>query len=529
MSDIYFIGARQSDAQMTASRVGGKAANLARLDALGLRVPPALALDTSVSREFMRLGHLPESFAAHLTASLRQLEQATSLALGGRRPLLLSVRSSPPVSMPGMLDTVIDVGLTGKTVPGLVGRTGNPWLAWDAYRRAIRSFGEVVVGVHPSAFDAIEARCLRLADVRGVDELDPLTLRDLARAMADLLQVRREGGLPADPFRQVIESVEAVLRSWGAPRAVAYRGLTGISDDTGTGVVIQAMVFGNAGPRSGSGVGFTRNPATGANELYLDFAFNAQGEDVVAGRSVIEDSLLLPDLLPQVYAELQAARPRLEGEFGDMQDFEFTVEEGQLYFLQTRDGKRTPWAALQTTVDLVAEGVVDMATGLRRIAALDLDAIARSSVAPLPGISPLATGVGAAPGVASGVVVLSADRVERVARTSPVVLVRPEIATGDIAGLSHAAGMLSTTGGRTSHGAVVARQLGRPCVVGCADLRVDELARSCAIGGQAVHEGDAITIDGDTGQVFPGVVPVIVERPDALLRIVSQWRATLAA
>lgn len=529
MSDIYFIGSRQSDAKLTPARVGNKAANLARLDALGLRVPPALALDTTVSRRFLRLGHLPEGFAAQLAAALRQLEQATSLALGGRMPLLLSVRSSPPVSMPGMLETVLNVGLTAQTVAGLIGRTGNPWLAWDAYRRAIRSFGEVVAGVQPAVFDVVEGRHLALAGARAIDELDPLALRDLARELAGCLQLRRDGGLGRDPLRQVVESVEAVLRSWGAARAVAYRRLNGIAEETGTGVVIQAMVFGNAGPRSGSGVGFTRNPATGVNELYVDFAFNAQGEDVVAGRNVIADSALLPDLLPQVYSELQAARAQLEGEFGDMQDFEFTVDEGQLYFLQTRNGKRTPWAALQTAVDLVAEGIIDIPTALRRLAAIDMDAIVRTSLAPAAGTRPLAVGTGAAPGVATGAAVFSASRVEQVAQGEPVVLVRPDVATDDFTGLAASAGMLTTTGGRTSHGAVVARQLGKPCVVGCADLRVDERARACAVGDHVIHEGDAITIDGDTGQVFAGAVPVIVERPDALLRVVSQWRAARVA
>jgi pyruvate, orthophosphate dikinase len=525
MSDLHFIGGRQSDAALTAALVGNKAANLARLDALGLRVPPAVALDTSVCQAFMAAGALSDDLVTRLAAAIRQIEQATGLTLGGRQPLLLSVRSSPPASMPGMLETVLNVGLAEQTVPGLIRRTGNPWLAWDAYRRAVRSIGEVVHGLEPGLFDAAEARRLAADGARSIDELDPLSLRDLAREQADLLRLHVRERLPQEPLRQVVAAVEAVLRSWTAPKAGAYRRVNGIADDTGTGVVIQAMVFGNAGPRSGSGVGFTRNPATGEDELYMDFVFNAQGEDVVAGRNTVGDSALLPQVLPQVCAELQTARRLLESEFRDMQDFEFTVDEGQLFFLQTRDAKRTPWAALQVAVDLVRGGVIDVPTALVRLAGYDLPSITRTSVPAGASATCLAKGTGAAPGVVSGTPVVSAGRAQQLGPTAPVIMVRPEVTTDDFPGLSVAAGMLTAVGGRTSHAAVVARQLSKPCIVGCAPLRVDEVAHACTIGDRTFHEGDVITIDGDTGCVYAGVVPMVIERPDALLAVVEGWQA----
>jgi pyruvate,orthophosphate dikinase len=529
MSAFHFIGRRQSDAALTPELVGSKAANLARLDALGLRVPCAVALDTSVCRAFMEEGRLPDHFSTELAAAIHQVEQATGLTLGGRHPLLLSVRSSPPVSMPGMLETVLNLGLSEQTLPGLVRRTGNPWLAWDAYRRAVRSIGEVVHRLSPALFDAVETRRLASERATAIEELDPLGLRDLAREEADLLRLHVHDALPQDPLRELAAAVEAVLRSWAAPKAIEYRRLNRIPDQTGTGAVIQAMVFGNAGPRSGSGVGFTRNPATGKPELYLDFVFNAQGEDVVAGRNLVTDSALLPQVLPQVFAELQAAAPVLEAEFRDVQDFEFTVDEGQLFFLQTRDAKRTPWAALQIAVDLVQSGVIDVPTARQRLAGYDLAAIIRTSVADDASGAWLAQGTGAAPGVASGAIVVSTARAQQIGPAAAVILVRPDVATDDFPGLSVSAGMLTAVGGRTSHAAVVARQLARPCVVGCSAVRVDEATRTCTIGDRAFSEGDVITIDGDTGCVYAGVVRTIVERPDALLTVVEGWQATVPA
>jgi pyruvate,orthophosphate dikinase len=524
MSDALFIGGRQSDAGVTPELVGNKAANLARLDRLGLRVPPALALPTALCRDFHTRGAMPADLPAHLAGSLRQLEDATGLMLGDRRPLLLSVRSSPPISMPGMLDTVLNVGLTERSVQALIRHTGNPWLAWDSYRRLALSFASVVYQLDRRPFDELTATHLARANAETVHELDPLALRDLARATA--ARVERATGLPLarDPEAQLTTAIEAVLRSWTAPRAREYRRINGIPDDVGTGVLVQTMMFGNSGAASGSGVGFTRNPATGDNELYVDFLFNAQGEDVVSGKSRVTDASLLAALLPAVYAELLAVAPVLERAFGDMQDFEFTVDDGQLFYLQTRAGKRTPWAAVRIAADLVCGGVIEPDQALRRLANYDLHTIVRRSLRPRSSDVPLARATSAGLGVATGRLAFDAARACELATRGPVVLARADLSTDDIAGLHAAAGLITTFGGRTSHAAVVARQLGKPCLVGCSDLRIEPDGRACSIGDRRLLEGDVVTLDAGAGDVYAGEVPVIVERPDEALAVIEGLR-----
>lgn len=522
MSDIFFIGARQSDAGLTPALVGGKAANLARLDRLGLRVPPALAIATSVARDYGAHGTLAPEFRTRLAGCVRQLEAATGQALGGREPLLLSVRSSPPASMPGILETVVNIGLTEPGVHGLIRRTGNPWLAWDAYRRLLRSFAETVFAADTRPLDALERDYCAAHGAASLQDLDPLELRDLTHEAAAWLHARGID-LPRDPIEQVTAAVEAVLRSWTTPRASTYRRMNGIPDDTGTGALVQAMVFGNAGARSGSGVGFTRSPATGSADLFVDFAFNAQGEDVVSGRVPLVDTSQLSDIMPTVYADLVAARSALEREFLDMQDFEFTVENGDLYFLQSRAGKRTAWAALQIAVDLVREGLISSDTALGRLRPYDLDRVERTTTEHPDESARVAMGVPAGLGVASGGIVFDATRAQRLAEQAPVLLVRPDLVTEDLAGIAAAAGVLTAVGGRTAHAAVVARQLGKPCVVGCPGLVIDESARTCTIGGRRLHEGDVVTIDGETGAVYLGVVGVMRERPIDALAAVSRW------
>jgi pyruvate,orthophosphate dikinase len=523
-SRVYLIGGRGTGDTLTSSLVGGKAAQLVRLNRLGLNVPPALALPTAFCRAYMDRGALPADFAARLAASLRQLEEATGLTLGGTRPLLVSVRSSPPTSMPGMLGTILNVGLTDEGVGGLIRRTGNPWLAWDVYRRFIRSICGAQQAQALAPLDRLTAAHLAAAGVERLQDLDPIEMRNLARACAARLPAIAGSLLTLDPIAQITAAVESVLQSWLAPPAREYRRLNGLDERTGTGVLIQAMVFGNSGPRSGSGVGFTRNPATGDRELYVDFLFNAQGEDVVSGRRPVVDSQLLPVELPHVWRELEAAKDALEREFLDMQDFEFTVDEGRLFFLQTRAGKRTPWAALRIATDLVQERILDPATALERLDRYDLNAIARVTVRPGPQDIPLAHGTAASLGVATGHLVFDAERAQRLAREQPVILARTELTTDDVAGLAVAAGVVTTLGGRTSHAAVVARQLGKVCLVGCADVHVDEDGRACAIGARRLREGDVITLDGETGWLYDGPVPIVTERPDDALALVAAWQ-----
>jgi pyruvate,orthophosphate dikinase len=296
----------------------------------------------------------------------------------------------------------------------------------------------------------------------------------------------------------------------------------------GTGVLVQAMVFGNAGARSGAGVGFTRNPATGDDELYVDFLFNAQGEDVVSGRYPVTDVKLLDAILPDVYSKLLAVRPVLEREFGDMQDFEFTVEEGRLFFLQSRTGQRTPWAAVRIAADLIRQGVVSPAQALQRLARYDLDAVVRTRARPRAGVTPLARAIPAGIGVATGGLAFDAARARELSSHRPVVLARPELSPDDIGGLDAAVGIVTTCGGRTSHAAVVARQLGKACLVGCTELAVDPAARTCSIGGRAFREGEVVTLDGETGFIYDGEVPVISERPSDALEIIAGARMAAA-
>jgi pyruvate,orthophosphate dikinase len=522
---MHFVGRAMADEALTSELVGGKAANLVRLQRLGLDVPPALALPTHWCRAYMADGALPDDFPARLAAALGHLEQATGCRLGGRRPLLVSVRSSPPHSMPGMLRTVLNLGLTEDGVHALVQRTGNPWLAWDVYRRFIRSFAETAPASVVGPLDRASSDHLVRAGAESLQDLDPLALRDLARAQADLFQEMTGRPIPVDPLQQIIVAIESVLQSWASPWARDYRRLNGLDDSTGTGVLIQAMVFGNSGPHSGSGVGFTRNPATGDRELFVDFLVNAQGEDVVAGRLPVAERQRLPEVLPKVWTQLQAATSVLEREFRDMQDFEFTVDQGRLYFLQTRPGKRTPWAALRIATDLVGERLLDPAGALERLAAYDLGAIGRVYVQPRDCDMLLAHATPASIGVATGAIVFDAERARAIGNDRPVVLVRAELTTDDVAGLAAAQGVLTTYGGRTSHAAVVARQLGKVCLVSCADLHVDAAARECSIGGRRLRDGAIVTLDGETGLVYEGRVPVVVERPEQALSLVAAWRA----
>jgi pyruvate,orthophosphate dikinase len=523
---VFVIGGRQPGSTLVDAELGGsKAANLSRLDSLGLRVPPAIVLSAAFCQECLeRNGTFGPEFPSQLGGCVRRLEEATGRRFGGRDPLLVSVRSSPPTSMPGMLDTILNVGLTEATVRSLIRTTGNAALAWDAYRRLIRAFAETVDDVTPDSFDRLTEACLLNAGVDAVHDLDPLTLRALARESAELLHDLTGASLPVDPLTQLVRAVEAVCRSWDSPRAWDYRRLNDVKAMSGTAVIIQAMVFGNAGGLSGSGVGFTRDPTDGRDALYLDFLFNSQGEDVVSGRQTRSDAVRLPKVLPGVQAELEQARPRLESEFRDMQDFEFTIQEGRLYFLQTRAGKRTSWAALQIAVDLVSAGIIDSATALQRLAGIDLDAIERVRLRPGAQDVPIATGTPAGLGVASGAIVFDPAKAQRMASAQPVILVRPEMSPEDITGLAAARGVLTMLGGRTSHAAVVARQMGKVCVVGCRALRIDARTGRCWFGDRPLSEGDPITIDGETGHVYSGCVPVVTEKPQDALTTLAQWR-----
>ncbi len=519
-----FIGMDPQAQALDPELAGSKAAMLARVAGLGLRVPPAFVLSTALCRPVNAGRRSAESALAEgLRQGVRRLEAATGRKFGDpRRPLLVSVRSGAARSMPGMLSTVLDVGLNAETLRGLIRITGNPRMAWDSYRRFIQGYAEVVGDARAAPFEAAIGETLHAEQAASETELDPEALERLSRAMLALAADAGEP-IPPDPMDQLMAAARAVYRSWDSDRAAQYRRLNRLEGLKGTAVTVQAMVFGNSGGRSGAGVAFSRSPATGEKPLYVDFLPDAQGEDVVSGRRTPGDAASLARRLPEVARELAAGAERLERALGDVQDIEFTVESGQLYFLQTRPAKRTPRATLRTAIDLVREGLITRQEGLSRVADVDLE---RAGVIRFVGeAQPVASAIPASSGVATGQAVFDVEAAARsAARGCPAILVRRDISTDDIAGLAAAAGVLTAVGGRTAHAAVVARQLGKACLVGCSSLVLggDGSAR---LGQAAFKEGDWLSLDGETGEIFLGRREIAVERPDAEIAEIARWRA----
>jgi pyruvate,orthophosphate dikinase len=524
-SEPIFIGAGGSDIAVTAQMAGSKAAMLWRMDQLGLAVPPAFVMPSSLCAS---VNSGTESALRMLDQGLRHgvayLEKTTGRRFGdGRQPLLVSVRSGAERSMPGMLETILDVGLNHEMVHGLIRLTGNPRLAWDSFRRFIQSYSEVVGETALPDLDQRLSEMMREEGAASEAELDCEALERLAKDFRELSAQALGAPIPEDPMEQLAAAARAVYRSWESPKAREYRRLNGLEGLQGTAVTVQAMVFGNAGGHSGAGVAFSRNPATGANEFYVDFLFDAQGEDVVSGRRTPGDATLLKASLPAVAEDLSIAAHKLEKEFRDVQDIEFTVEEGKLYFLQTRPAKRTPLAAVRFAVAFVHEGLINPNTALARLAEIDLDHLGRLRFTDAS--TPVATAISASPGVASGRVAFDSARVKALAaQGDPVILVRPEVSTGDIAGFALAAGILTSIGGRTAHAAVVARQMGKICLVGCWALQVDPALREARLAGKSIVEGDWISLDGTTGEIFLGRREIISERPAEELTEIAKWR-----
>ena len=528
MAEFYPILPGAVPACGGAQEVGNKAWNLMLMARADLPVPAAFVLPTSWCRRPMP-AHEP-LLRATLSEGIARLETATGLAFGAaRRPLLVSVRSGAAVSMPGMLETVLDVGLNAETVEGLIRMTGNPRLAWDSYRRLVQGFAEAVANLPTAPFDALMAAALDRGEAENERELDHRSLRALTLAMLDCYRSLTGTVFPSDPHEQLAAAAAAVFRSWEAPKAASYRRLNGISDDAGTAVAVHTMVYGNAGGESGAGVAFTRNPATGAREMYFDFQFNAQGEDVVAGRHRMHDNERLRLVLPAVWARLTDICRELEALFGDAQDFEFTVQSGMLFLLQTRRAKRTDWAAVMIAADMVEEGLLRPAEALAHLRGIDLDAVTKTRFA-MPVPEALAVAQVAGMGVASGAIALDSEAVQRLSATgAPTILVRRDTATTDIEGMALAAGILTASGGRTSHAAVVARQLGKVCLVACPELEIDMDHRRCRIGGTLLNDGDFLSLDGNTGAVHPGRLAMTTERPERVLAAIADWRDTVAA
>lgn len=506
--------------------VGSKAYNLMRMARRGLPVPPGFVFGTDLCRDYLDRGAAAFSGLDEvLERELGRLGSVTGRRFGDpKRPLLVSVRSGAVVSMPGMMETVLNVGLTETTSRGLIRLTGNPRLAPDCQRRFIQQFAEVVDGVKATHFEEIlDARLIEL-ELAGANELDSQTLAELVKANREAFAELVGQPFPSSPLVQLKASVEAVVKSWMSERAQQYRKMNKIPESTGTASIVQQMVFGNAGPTSGSGVGFTRNPSDGSKALYVDFLANAQGEDVVAGRLNALGMEELERRMPEAHRQLTSISDELEQEFGDMQDFEFTVEEGRLYMLQARSGKRTPLAALRIATDLVKEGKITPKTALASIKGINLESIEAVELTPPAGRKPLATAIPASSGVAIGVAVFDPARIATYSQKGkPVLLMRERTETSDIRALAEAHALVTARGARTSHAAVVARQLGKVCLVGCQSLAIDESRGRYALGGVEIKEGDTLTVDGTTGAIFLGAIPVTHTKPTELVDIARGW------
>ena len=492
--------------------LGGKGAGLAEMTALGIRVPPGCTISTEACRAYYAAGNrYPEGMWDELLAALQNIEQAVGATFGDRRrPLLLSVRSGARESMPGMMDTVLNIGLNDETVQGLIHISDNPRFAYDSYRRFITMFGNVVMGVSPAVLEELLEAVKKRAGVRTDSELSAQALQGLIVPMKERVQEVTGRAFPNRPWDQLRMSIDAVFASWHNDRAVTYRRLHDIPDDWGTAVNVQAMVFGNRGEDSGTGVVFTRDPSTGEKYLYGEFLQNAQGEDVVAGIRDPQHITALRGLMPPVYAELVAVSQRLEHHFRDMQDIEFTVQEGTLYLLQTRTGKRTAPAAVRIAVEMVQEGFIDQRQAVMRVEPEQIDQLLHPMIDPQAAMHVLGRGLPASPGAASGRVVFTAEEaVRRHEGGVRVLLVRNETSPEDIRGMHAAQGILTARGGMTSHAAVVARGMGKSCVVGCRDLVINESSGYCRIGDQVIQANEFLTLDGSTGEVILGQAPLV--------------------
>ncbi len=521
--DPVFIGPGGSPAPILAADVGSKAAELARLAALRLPVPPAFVLPTNLCAGVVAGDDTAmKAMRKGLVAGIGWLEQAMDRRLGdARAPLFVSVRSGAEKSMPGMMDTILDVGMNAVSVHGLIRVTGNPRMAFDSWRRFIQGYAEVVGGVAAGGFASLVAEMVRAEGVANEAELDSEALERLVDQFL-ALSVRLGHAPPEDPIEQIAEAAQAVYKSWDSARAREYRRLNRLEGLKGTAVTVQTMAFGNSGGDSGAGVAFSRDPATGENKLYVDFLADAQGEDVVSGRRSPSDAAMFARRMPKIAQQLQEGARTLETDCRDVQDMEFTVDRGRLWFLQTRSAKRTPRAALKIAVDLVEEGLIDRKEALARLADVDLAAARIAHFA--EAAEPAARAIVASPGVACGRACFTSARAKEVVeRGEPAILIRRDTSTEDVAGFAAAAGVLTAVGGRTAHAAVVARQMGKVCLVGCRSLVVDEGRGAASLGERPVREGDWIALDGVTGEISLGRRATIAEDPPEAA-IVRRWR-----
>ena len=518
---VFFFGNGKAEGTRDMTDVlGGKGANLAEMTNLGVPVPQGFTIACSECIEYLKTGKYSDKLRAEVEGNVARLEEATGKKLGdAKSPLLVSVRSGAPISMPGMMETILNLGLNDRTVAGLATQSANARFAYDSYRRFIQMYSDVVLGVSVHDFVHLLKAKRMTAGAASDADLGESDLRNLVEEYRALVRNRTGSDFPRDPVVQLWGAIEAVWKSWTLKKAKDYRRVHGISEDLGTAVSVVSMVFGNLGEDSGTGVAFTRNPSTGERRFYGEFLVNAQGEDVVAGTRTPLNIDDMAERLPDAYKDLIDTQERLEHHYRDMQDLEFTVERGKLYLLQTRNGKRTAAAAVRIARDMVNEGLIDKIEAVKRVPAAHLDQLLHPIIDPSIRATPLCTGLPASPGAASGVAVFDPDTaVQRASAGENVILVRDETTPEDFHGIVAARAVLTARGGMTSHAAVVARGMGKCAIVGCKDIHV-ELERRCfSVDGKEVMEGDWLTLDGATGRVFAGDLSTI---PSEVVRVTS--------
>jgi pyruvate,orthophosphate dikinase len=524
---VYFFGGGKAEGNGAMKDVlGGKGAGLAEMTNLGVPVPPGFTISTEACNLYYKnRGKLPQDVKAEIAANLAKLERSFGRKLGDpKNPLLVSVRSGAKFSMPGMMDTILNLGLNDKTVEGLARKSGNPRFAYDSYRRFLMMFSDVVLDLSKGNFERIfDAKKQERGAASDVD-LTAEDLMDVCGKFKALVKERLKREFPQDPLVQLELARDAVFRSWNNDRAKYYRKANGIPDDIGTAVNVQAMVFGNMGDDCATGVGFTRNPATGAKEFYGEYLVNAQGEDVVAGIRTPHQIRDMKKELPRVFDQLMRITAKLEKHYKDVQDFEFTIEGNILYMLQTRNGKRTAAAAVKIAVDMVKEKLITKEEALLRLEPQQIDQLLHPVIDPKAKLDVVAKGLPASPGAATGAVVFHADKaVEWATEGKDVILVRKETSPDDIHGMDVARGILTAKGGMTSHAAVVARQMGKTCVAGCDAIDVDETTNRFMVGGKVVREGDFISLNGSTGEVILGKAPLIAPAMTGAFGVFMSW------
>ncbi|MFH1055867.1 MAG: pyruvate, phosphate dikinase [Candidatus Altiarchaeota archaeon] len=528
---VYFFGSGKAEGRREMKDLlGGKGANLADMTNAKLPVPPGFTITTEACIYYSKNKKWPKGLEREIESNLKHLEKVTGKKFGSvDNPLLVSVRSGARASMPGMMDTVLNLGLNDKTVTGLGKRTGNERMAYDSYRRFINMFGDVVMGVSHEHFEHEMDEVKKARGARLDTDLNVEDLKELAKRYEGVVRKHAGTSFPQEPMRQLEMSINAVFRSWDGKRAIAYRRINGIPNHWGTAVNVQMMVFGNMGDTSGTGVGFTRNPATGVKEHYGECLINAQGEDVVAGIRTPQPVESLEDVVPQAYNELLAAYEKLEKHYREMQDFEFTIEEGKFYMLQTRNGKRTAHAAVKIAVDMVSEKLISKEEAILRVPPEQLNHLLHKQIDTTAKVNVIAKGLPASPGAAVGKVVFSAeDAVEWFhTRDENVILVRSETSPEDIEGMNIAKGILTAKGGMTSHAAVVARGMGKCCVAGCESIQVDDKAKKFSVGSIVVKEGEVISLNGSTGDVILGEAKLVEPAISGEFKVFMQWADSL--